>query len=220
MKKIIAKFENETEQPIEINRFPDTCPLCHHGIDPRFKMAYSEEKLSQAIFQCPRDECHRFFIGYYQFAGGVFFLRNLEPFSHQFRGFSDEINIVSHQFTKIYNEAKEAEEKGLMEICGCGYRKALEFLIKDYAILNSSDETERDEIKKKFLSNVIKEHVTDENIKATAELATWIGNDETHYMRRWTQMDVNDLKTLIELTVRWIESSEMTKSYKARMHND
>ena len=124
---------------------------------------------------------------------------------------------VSQTFTNIYNEALQAEKMGLTQISGPGYGKALEFLIKDYAISREIDKSKHDEIKTKFLSRVIKDHVRDENIRTTAELATWLRNDETHYIRTWTDMDINDLKVLIELTVRWIESEEMTRSYKERM---
>jgi len=34
-------------------------------------------------------------------------------------------------------------QQDLKEICGVGYRKALEFLIKDYVILNHDDEKEK-----------------------------------------------------------------------------
>lgn len=53
--------------------------------------------------------------------------------------------------------------------------------------------------------------MTNDNVKTTAERAAWIGNDETHYARRWEDKDLDDLKTLIELTVHWIEMEIMTK---------
>lgn len=48
--------------------------------------------------------------------------------------FSDIINEISPGFVKIYNQAHEAEIRLLDDIVGGGYRKALEFLIKDICI--------------------------------------------------------------------------------------
>lgn len=48
--------------------------------------------------------------------------------------FPDEITKLSPAFVQIYHQAEQAENSGLSDICGLGYRKALEFLIKDFAI--------------------------------------------------------------------------------------
>jgi hypothetical protein len=104
---------------------------------------------------------------------------------------------------------------GLTEICGIGYRKALEFLIKDYLISNLPDEEEH--IKKKLLGKCINDYVENPNIKEMAKRAVWLGNDETHYIRRWENKDINDLKILIDITVHWIEMEVLTNKYKDDM---
>ena len=106
---------------------------------------------------------------------------------------------------------------GLNQICGVGYRKALEFIIKDYLLMNISDESKRDSIRKKFLGNCIKEDVSSTNIKEVAKRAVWLGNDETHYTRIWIEKDVSDLKHLIDLTIRWIENEIETQRLLASM---
>lgn len=43
----------------------------------------------------------------------------------------------------------------------------------------------------------------------------WLGNDETHYVRRWEEKDLSDLKRLISMTVSWIDlvmDSEATRN--------
>lgn len=99
----------------------------------------------------------------------------------------------------------------LNQICGVGYRKALEFLIKDYLISKESDAQTIENIKSKFLNNCIQDNVQNENIKNVAKRAVWLGNDETHYIRVWADKDVNNLKQLIDLTVRWIENEVETE---------
>ena len=63
----------------------------------------------------------------------------------------------------------------------------------------------------KFLNNCIQDNVQNENIKNVAKRAVWLGNDETHYIRKWADKDVNHLKQLIELTIKWIESEVETE---------
>ena len=53
-----------------------------------------------------------------------------KPRLKQFHG---EISELSENFVEIYGQSQVAENQGLNKICGVGYRKALEFLIKDFA---------------------------------------------------------------------------------------
>ena len=68
-----------------------------------------------------------------------------------------------------------------------------------------------------FLGTVIREFVDDQKIKLCAERAAWLGNDETHYERRWEGKDIEDVKTLIKLTCFWIESDLVTAKYTNEM---
>jgi hypothetical protein len=47
-------------------------------------------------------------------------------------------------------------------------------------------------------------------IKQVSERATWLGNDETHYQRRWVDKDLSDLKVLIDLVLHWIKMEHLT----------
>jgi hypothetical protein len=104
---------------------------------------------------------------------------------------------------------------GLDEIAGGGFRKALEFLVKDYCIRKHPDQT--DKIKRTFLGTCIKEFATDANVKKCAERAAWLGNNETHYIKVWSGHDVEDLKRLIKLTVNWISNELLTEQYFSEM---
>lgn len=83
-----------------------------------------------------------------------------------------------------------------------GYRKSLEFLIKDYAKILDPDESET--IEKMMLSPCIQKYIDHPKIKATATASVWLGNDETHYIRKFTDKDVEDLKRFINSCVYWI----------------
>jgi hypothetical protein len=122
---------------------------------------------------------------------------------------------LSPAFVKIYQQAISAEAAGLDEIFGVGLRKALEFLIKDYACANHTDKT--DEVRKLNLSDVINNFISAQNIKNCAKRAAWLGNDETHYVRKWEDKDIKDLKLLLKLTVDWISSELYTQEYMKSM---
>ena len=71
--------------------------------------------------------------------------------------------------------------------------------------------TKEEAIKSKPLGKCIQEDVSEAKVKKVAERAVWLGNDETHYVRKWKEKDVDDLVSLIFLTVHWIESEIETE---------
>lgn len=113
------------------------------------------------------------------------------------------INSVSPKFVKIYKQALQAEKLNLDELAGMGLRKAIEFLVKDYAIKNNRENEQ--EIKSQNLGNTINKFIDDDNLQALAEGATWIANDETHYATEWPNKDIEDIKKYIECFIGHIE---------------
>lgn len=183
------------------------CPFCHALVNPRYIFLHG-----QSLFAvCPNSDCNQHFILTSDYTGTRFEV--VEPNSMPGkREFSNTIRNVSPDFETIYNQAYHAEQIHLDQICGVGYRKALEFLIKDY-LISHVVETDADKvvIKKTFLDKCIQDYVPNEQVKIVARRAVWLGNDETHYTRKWENKDVSHLKRLIDLTVRWIESDIETK---------
>lgn len=181
------------------------CPFCHSHIVPNF-LCLDHDTLYAS---CPNEYCKRHFVLSLTIGKGF---TSVEPNAiPKSKTFSEIISNISGLFVTIYNQAYHAEQMELDQICGVGYRKALEFLIKDYLISKETEEQVKDNIKKKFLSNCIQDHVQNDNIKNVAKRAVWLGNDETHYVRTWADKDVQNLKQLIELTVRWIENEIETE---------
>ena len=56
------------------------------------------------------------------------------PSTSERKEFDERILKMSPRFVEIYNQSQKAEQSELTEICGMGYRKALECLIKDYLL--------------------------------------------------------------------------------------
>jgi hypothetical protein len=214
---------------VTLDDFPRTCPICHHAVDAVFIHARSARDWPvmefDAVFQCTeRKDCGRLFIGRYRTdaAGATAFtLYASVPAYPQLADFSAEIKEVSPTFVTIFNQAVAAEAAELDQLTGIGLRKALEFLVKDFAINQNAGKGAEavEKIKGMWLGNVIDTHIADASVKAAAaaKRAAWLGNDETHYVRVWEDQDISDLKTLIRLTVNAVENVLLLKRYEKAM---
>lgn len=201
---------------IEIDKFPDYCPICHYSLEPRRQGLghFNESKglggALEIVFQCPRERCQSFFIARYGTRYGIQRLSECVPFEPTDMEYPENIRTISPDFCAIANEAEKAEGQHWKLVAGPGYRKALEFLIKDYLCRLRPADAEK--IKTAQLGPCIANYVENEKVKTTASRAAWLGNDETHYLRKWEDKDLEDLKKLIALTVHWIEMEELTDS--------
>lgn len=209
------------------------CPLCHQKIKPIYIDSYltgisNTSNNLQIVFRCPN--CIMIFISLFEGikASSVgldqtkswYSFKRSEPYRPSEPLFTENIKSISPSFCTIYAQAKNAEELGLSEICGVGYRKAFEFLIKDYLISKKTElGIDEDTIKKTSLGNCIKNLIKEPKIQQLAELATWLGNDETHYVRRWETKDLSDMKELLDLTVYTIDGNLIFEKHIIDMKN-
>lgn len=199
--------------------WPMECPFCHNRITPKAigTTVLFKNKLS-VVFHCPNDEdCSQLFVAYYipSDKAGQWKLENVMFGKHADKIFHKSIEEVSPSFVQIYNQAFSADKHDLKEICGVGYRKSLEFLVKDYAKKYNPDSI--DEIEKIPLQQVINKFIKNNEIKEVASRAVWLGNDEAHYVRKWIEKDLEDLKDMIDLTITFIRSSFDYKKLVASM---
>ena len=205
---------SETGGDVILEQQPDHCPICHTKIAPLIKFSKGVGIIYRAdvevVYLCPNTQCNEFFIAYFVGApGGPCQLTSTRPAEPVPVTFADPVEEISQNFCDIYREAHKAEEFGLKQICGVGYRKAFEFLIKDYLI--GKRPADKASIERTMLGTCIENYVTDPRIKEIAKRATWLGNDETHYQRRWIDKDLSNLKTLIRLALHWIEAEHLTE---------
>lgn len=207
----------------EYNLLPDRCPLCHTACKPE-QISSSAIRVGQIVlgfelvFKCPCTACQHCFISRYQATVengnyvNPYILKEALPFKPADPVISKSVREISPEFVSIINQASQCEEHGLDQVAGMGYRKALEFLIKDYCVYKNPDN--EDLIKKSFLGSCINDFVTTDNIKICAQRAAWLGNDETHYTRLFKDKDITDLKRIIKLTENWIENEILTEKYE------
>src|ERR1700722_8796559 len=190
----VEDIEKGSDRTVVVDRLVDTCPLCHHGIDPRFLGGYSDSEKIEASYICPRSACTSLFIVRYQMWHGPhnngFKYSESVPFEPVPFKFDEHISAISPKYCEIFTEARNAELQGLKLIAGPGYRKALEFLMKDYLCKLKPDKAK--EIKAQQLGPCIATHVDNSNVREMAKRAAWLGNDETHYERKWDDHDLED----------------------------
>jgi hypothetical protein len=195
---------------------PDACPICHRHSEIQTVIADNvDNSVSvQATFRCAYAGCKQFFFCYYGPKGSTALLA-VRPVKSNTTIFSEAVVKLSATFVSVFQEAEEASQLGLNQIAGPGYRKAFEFLIKDYA--KSLAPNHAADIESKFSGVVVVEYIKDPRIQAVAKRSLWLGNDETHYLRKWTEHDVTDLVNLIKLTANWIEIDHLSKDYVENM---
>ena len=195
---------------------PEKCPLCKHAIKPQplHVGLYSDNQnktFLTALYLCKH--CYRSFVTLATTNPGNHTdpqaLLYCGPSKHEEKEFSQDLTALSPRFVKIYNQALAAEDAGLDQICGIGYRKALEFLIKDYLIHKEPDAKET--IEKMELGNCIANKIDDGDLRAVAQRCAWLGNDEAHFYRKHEEYSLDDLKRLLDAAVYWVSMKLTTE---------
>lgn len=194
--------------------FPNLCPHCGRTMVPECvskshsdeKISYDEKAKFALTFRCSYNDCKKYFaVEYFLNEDGI-----VKQINYSYRppvktDFPKKIIDLSNMFVSIYSQSAIAESEHLDLIAGVGYRKAAEFLIKDYAI-HKSPENE-DKICKQPLGQVIQDYFNDfTKLKNLATAIAWIGNDETHYVRKHDDKDLHDLKLFIDSAVYFISA--------------
>ena len=130
-------------------------------------------------------------------------IKGIYPNSANITSFSTEINNLSSDFVKIYNQSEMAEVQGLCEVCGMGYRKSLEFLIDAYIRKNNPEENINADLN---LSTKIENYINDDRAKVLAKKSAWLGNDATHIVKKHPNRDIQDMKKFIKALIQVIET--------------
>lgn len=187
----------------------EICPYCNKAIFPEIvatNFSYNYNYAS-CIMSCPA--CSEdFFVKFRRnttFISYTYDYYEVLPFPKPQINLPADFQDFFPEFYKIYLEAAQAESYNLLEICGMGYRKALEALVKQYAIELFPDETEA--IQNEMLMPTIKRFASPK-IVTLATAATWLGNDHAHLVTKHPDYDLNALKSFINVLCQYIQSEK------------
>lgn len=204
-------LENDTVIEIELEEVGE-CPHCHIATSPTFINGYlissaqnNIQTTAYVIFYCTK--CHQLYIAEYYIPypwidADVWADTDLNivpyaiyPNSPKEIKFSDNINNLSPMFVNTYKQALYAESsRNTIGLSGLGYRKALEFLIKDYLIILKHKDHD------KTIASELGQCVAqlDSDLQDIAKASIWLGNDETHYFCKNPEYNLEDLKSFID----------------------
>jgi hypothetical protein len=228
-------IQTKTES-IKIDGYPNQCPWCTHLITPEYAgngLTYLRPDSTAYVCAelpliCSNKKCNKLFLAVYVHLEGhpnyrvlsdsrrYFTLKHTSPKTINLTTFDPIIKSLSNRFTIVFNEAEAAEQYGLENVAGPGYRKSLEILIKDFLIsINPADQVVITHEHK--LQKLITERIDHPLLRESVSRAAWLGNDEVHYARTWEDKDVSDLKSLIDIAVTFIAYEIKAQHYIASM---
>lgn len=191
---------------------PDECPICHYGMDMvnnwrNYHDIHEDDQQSFSVFSihsCPH--CHNGFVIQHKMhiIDDVIIEQSQSTFPSNVASLKqeDKINIISPRFYTIYSQCLKAKQENLIDIYGMGYRKALETLVKDYAIYKAPENEES--IKADSLHHCIEVYFNDSDAKTALMACKWLGNNETHYVNDNTDEDLLLFDDLIQDTLYYI----------------
>ena len=144
MKYLInTTYLSDSQKRRENVELSSSCPCCGVSLFPDLLYAVcvdhddTEEDIVYTFNHCQNcDEC---FISKHPFDeenGDGFIYASSSPVKSCEQNFSEAITSLSPDFVSIYTQAALAESLGLDQICGIGYRKAIEFLVKTIPFIN------------------------------------------------------------------------------------
>lgn len=187
----------------------EICPYCNKAIFPEIKVLNFSNNYNHVscIVSCPACS-NEFLIKFKRDAANanyVYYYYEALPFPEPQINLPADFQELFPEFYKIYTEAAQAESYNLLEICGMGYRKALEALVKQYAIELFPDEAQT--IQKEMLMPTIQRFASPK-IVTLATAATWLGNDHAHLVTKHPDYDLNALKSFINVLCQYIQSEK------------
>ena len=220
---IIDKSNSHKGPSVKVEE-PDICPHCHVANQPRHLFHYYDgfSLRLYSLWQCNSKNCNKIFIASHKDSlQGLCFERYLnglpqgpiwpKPIIDLKDGRTVQTEeIRPSNFIKTYLQSLEAESMGFDEIAGMGFRKSIEYLVKDWAIHNNPEDKEK--ILGLWMAEIIKNYFTGD-LKDILDRATWLGNDQSHYNKLFEEFNLSHLKELIELIMVELDREFKKKHY-------
>lgn len=181
---------------------PKVCPHCHKEMLPTI-VSKSEitksgnQKVFALLLRC--HICSSFYAAEYIYSnrsGNI--NQTLVPYHYSPTVDLDipsNIKEISENFESIYTQSETAYQLNLKQIAGMGYRKSIEFLIKDFLIFLNPKDT--DKILKLTLDNAISQ-IDNEKLQNLARMTNYLANDQVHIRTLHPTKDIDDLRDFLK----------------------
>lgn len=215
-------WRNYPSTPIKVP-YPDTCPCCNkvmaNDLSPVMainNINIGEERYEEckvvSVYRCA--SCNSLFAIWSEHKAIEKDETTLEDLSYTCKilaifpfekvtVFTQNITNLSAEFVSVFNQTEIAEAQNLNDICGMGYRRALEFLVDAYIRKNRPAETIDANLP---LSRKIRDYIDNEQIKTLAQKSAWLGNDATHIINKHPDRNIQDIKKFIKAMTTMIEA--------------
>lgn len=196
----------------------DMCPLCHFGMYLSqygwrnfHDWLYADQRNFNifSVYVCPH--CHRGFVVVHKMAvldegDGVCVVKEesqaVYPHIVKLPDIDDAVRSISPKFYDIYQQCLTEKANGLYDLYGMGFRKAVEYLVTDFAIKMHPEEN--DKIISMSLHNRIEKYISDDDVRETLLACKLLGNNEVHYDNSNTSDDMVLFEELICDVTRYI----------------
>lgn len=187
---------------------PAQCPHCGLGCDPAIlksslisPFVAKHPRFVVLILQCTA--CEKLFTATYEVENNKSTLCCMTPEKPYV--FSDsQLESISPRFIETYNQALRARHIGDLNLAACGYRTALEILVKDYAIKELKEPV--DKVVPKTLFNAISDYLSADDLLRVADVIRILGNDHTHYERKYPELDFDTLQNYMNIFISLVKN--------------
>ncbi|BFL72090.1 hypothetical protein [Anaerococcus nagyae] len=181
---------------------PKICPHCHKEMIPTIVTKsdvqnHNQNRIFAILVRC--NICSSFYAVEYIYSNPR---RNpkqiLVPYDYSPTvelDIPDNVKEISEDFEDIYTQSETAYQLDLKQIAGMGYRKSIEFLVKDFLIFLKPDDTDR--ILNLTINKAISE-IGNQKLQDLARMTNYLANDQVHIKTLHPTKDVDDLRDFLK----------------------
>ena len=182
---------------------PNRCPHCGTYIDAHGGLPRDATRgYWIATYRCTMNECRKFFFWAYVRVEDSLLTLYMHP-QERIAEISEELEYLSSRFVELYRQAAETEHSGNFDLAACGYRNAVEALVKDYAIRYKSAVADKS-LLRKSLQDCIMEYLDGLDEAISAYMVKEFGNTSTHYPQLDEPFDFEELKLYLGLFLQYM----------------
>jgi len=190
---------------------PNICPHCGKLVEAKTSLYSVGNDVFVAFLNCPEyGECRKAFFAVYLASADD---SNSLQFMYMYPGpyqteLPEHIRNLSPRCVELYNQAKAAENLKHFDLAACGYRNAIEALVKDFAI-KYKDAASDEKLLRKPLQNCINEYLDNLDEAVSAYMVKEFGNNATHYPQL-EQFDFTEQMNYLDIFLSYMSNKIKT----------